>query len=280
MDTNEPKIEPSAEPKRKRGRPPWTEAQKKAASERAAKKRKEKEAEQRRQEREFAKTHKKRVGRDGPWSDEMRASNKATWERKAVERETERQKLWAENPGKTKEELGLPKTWMSPEDEEKKNARYLRTARVSINLPPVDLRSMEQIQERTELYLDFCDSADKVPNLVGLGNWLGVSKITMDHWKRGDYGCTNGHSAYIQRIVAMLEEIWVDRMQENKINPANGIFLAKNLFGYKDQQDVVVTPQVQDERKLSAEDIAKYYLDDGKTVETTFVDEPKVEPKD
>ena len=32
-------------------------------------------------------------------------------------------------------------------------------------------------------------------------------------------------------------------MQNGKVNPASGIFLGKNMFGYKDTQDVVVTPQ-------------------------------------
>ena len=40
----------------------------------------------------------------------------------------------------------------------------------------------------------------------------------------------------------MMEEIWYDMMQNGKINPASGIFLAKNIFGYKDVADVVVTP--------------------------------------
>lgn len=40
----------------------------------------------------------------------------------------------------------------------------------------------------------------------------------------------------------LMEEIWYDMMQNGKINPASGIFLAKNIFGYKDVADVVVTP--------------------------------------
>ena len=40
----------------------------------------------------------------------------------------------------------------------------------------------------------------------------------------------------------MIEEQWADYMQNGKINPASGIFLGKNWFGYKDVADVVVTP--------------------------------------
>ena len=40
----------------------------------------------------------------------------------------------------------------------------------------------------------------------------------------------------------LMEEVWYDMMQNGRINPASGIFLAKNMFGYKDVADVVVTP--------------------------------------
>ena len=53
----------------------------------------------------------------------------------------------------------------------------------------------------------------------------------------------------------MLEELWVDYMQNGKMNPASGIFLGKNMFQYKDVQDVVVTPNnpydTQSEEELS-----------------------------
>jgi hypothetical protein len=40
----------------------------------------------------------------------------------------------------------------------------------------------------------------------------------------------------------VLEELWEDYMLNGKVNPVAGIFLGKNLFQYKDQQEYVVTP--------------------------------------
>lgn len=58
----------------------------------------------------------------------------------------------------------------------------------------------------------------------------------------------------------MIEEQWADYMQNGKINPASGIFLAKNWYGYKDVADVVVTPNnpMQD---LDSETARKRILD-------------------
>jgi hypothetical protein len=44
------------------------------------------------------------------------------------------------------------------------------------------------------------------------------------------------------------------------------------MFHYKEQQDIVITTGTQKE-ELSADEIAKRYLGDGRTVETTFADE-------
>lgn len=152
------------------------------------------------------------------------------------------------------------------------NARYLRYARVSMNLPPIDISDPEQVQNRINEYFDFCEENDRKPNMIGMANWLGVSRETVNTWKRGDYRSST-HSDLIRKAVDILEELWVDYMQNGKVNPASGIFLAKNMFQYKDVQDVVISPQNNGEDDMSADDIAKRYIEDGRTVETTFSDE-------
>ena len=76
------------EPKKTRGRPPWTEEQRKAFNEKIAKRREDKAIEERRQETKYEqqkrvkKGKRYREGKDGPWSPEMRASNKKAWDDK------------------------------------------------------------------------------------------------------------------------------------------------------------------------------------------------------
>lgn len=45
----------------------------------------------------------------------------------------------------------------------------------------------------------------------------------------------------IKKAIMILEEMWVDYMQNGKLNPASGIFLAKNMFGYRDVIDIAPT---------------------------------------
>lgn len=155
------------------------------------------------------------------------------------------------------------------------NSTYLRYARVAMDLPPIDINDPKQVQKRIEEYFDFCEQNDRKPQMVGMANWLGVSRDTLNTWKRGDFR-NETHTPIILRAVGLLEELWVDYMQDGKINPANGIFLAKNMFQYKDVQDVVIAPQNNSENDLDVDAITKrYQLDDGKTIPTTFVDDPK-----
>lgn len=138
------------------------------------------------------------------------------------------------------------------------NARYLRWARLSLDLPPIDISDEKQVAQRISDYFTACEQNDMKPNMVGMANWLGVSRETLNTWKRGDYR-TSTHSDLIRKAVSVLEAQWVDYMQNGKINPASGIFLAKNMFQYRDQQDLVVTPNAPMGEEKTAEDIANAY---------------------
>jgi len=267
------------EPKRKRGRPPWTEEQRQAARERAAKKREERAIEERRQETvyEANKRRKKgkryRDGQAGPWSPEMRASNKKAWDDKFAERDKEYKQLIADNPHKTKAELGIPDHW-KPRDGSS-DGYYgvsLRNARVSIDLPPINIKNPHEVEARIDEYFDFCEMNDKPPNMIGLGNWLGVHVATINAWKNGNWA-DDTVGDIVQRALSVIEESLVTQVQDNPKAMVGGMFLLKSMFHYKEQQDIVITAKAQNE-ELSADEIAKRYLGDGKTVETSFADEP------
>ena len=121
------------------------------------------------------------------------------------------------------------------------NSRYLRHALVSFDLPPIDISEPEQVEKRIREYFVYCIQNDRKPNMKGMGNWLGVDRSTVWTWMKGEYR-TQTHSDLIKKAVNILEELWVDYMQNGKINPTSGIFLGKNMFGYKDVQEHVLTP--------------------------------------
>lgn len=122
------------------------------------------------------------------------------------------------------------------------NSRFLRFALVAWDLPPIDISDPQQVKERIGMYFQHCMENDRKPQIVGMCNWLGIDRRTLNMWVNGEYR-SETHLPIVKKAVSMIEEQWADYMQNGKINPASGIFLAKNWFGYKDQTDVVVAPQ-------------------------------------
>lgn len=121
------------------------------------------------------------------------------------------------------------------------NARYLRHALVSWDLPPIDVSDPKQVEQRIRDYFQYCIDNDLKPNIKGLGNWLGVDESTVRRWRAGEYRA-GAHRTLIKKAVDMLQEMWWDYGQNGKCNPASWIFIGKNAFGMKDTTDVVITP--------------------------------------
>lgn len=120
------------------------------------------------------------------------------------------------------------------------NARFLRLAMASLDLPPIDISDAKQVRNRILQYFNFCADNDRKPSMVGMANWIGVTRRSLTNWKRGEFG--DERTPVIQNACAILEEMAVDYFQNGKVNPAAGIFMLKNHYGYKDVQDVVVSP--------------------------------------
>ena len=100
------------------------------------------------------------------------------------------------------------------------NSRYLRFALVSWDLPPIDISDAEQVKGRIEEYFRFCIENDRKPNMKGMGNWLGVHRDTVNQWMRGEYRSST-HTDVIKKAVDILEELWVDYIQDITVTPNN-----------------------------------------------------------
>ena len=152
------------------------------------------------------------------------------------------------------------------------NSRFLRQARVAMSLPPVDISDPTQVENRINEYLDFCEEQDKKPSMVDLSLWLGVNRDTLKSWKRGEFRSST-HKQLIEKYVTLLEAQWTDYMMNGKVNPASGIFIAKNLFGYRDAQEVVIEPKTPLGEEADAKQLESKYAESVIDTTGTEVDE-------
>ena len=121
------------------------------------------------------------------------------------------------------------------------NSRFIRFALTAWNLPPIDISDPVQVERRIGEYFEHCMENDRRPQVVGMCNWLGINRDTLNSWARGETR-TGTHSDIIKKAMGFLEEMWADAMLTNKLNPGSGCFIAKNWFNYSDTQQIVVTP--------------------------------------
>lgn len=123
------------------------------------------------------------------------------------------------------------------------NRKYIQLALESMNMPKLDFNDVPSVQERINWYFTRCMEYDMKPGVVGLANALGVDRKTLWEWKTG--GRREGNKPLadtIKKAYVLLEEMWENYMQNGKISPPNGIFLGKNNFDYRDEQQVIITP--------------------------------------
>lgn len=136
------------------------------------------------------------------------------------------------------------------------NARYIRAARAGVNLPPIDISDPKQVERRINEYFDYCEQNDIKPGFVMMGNWLGVSRSTLNQWKRGDYRSST-HMDIIQKAVSQLESLWEMYMLDGKVNIVAGIFIGKQYYGAVDKQEITISADDGNAAPLSPEEIAK-----------------------
>lgn len=146
---------------------------------------------------------------------------------------------------------------MQEPEEPGTNARYLRHALASLNLPPIDISDINQCEQRANEYFNQCIADDIKPNLVGLCNWLGISRDTLHAWRNG-ITRSDTHSDFFKKCELIMEQISVGYLLDGKVNPAAGIFILKNHHAYRDVTDLTIEPR-QGITDATAEDVARKY---------------------
>ena len=127
------------------------------------------------------------------------------------------------------------------------NSRLIRLAMVAWDLPEIEINDPEQVQERINLYFDFCVNYGLFPSISGMALWLGVCRDTINSWKNG-FSRKETHQKIIDRAYTFIEEVLVDMLMDDRIPSPTGIFLLKSMFGYRDRFDIGLETAAQQTR--------------------------------
>jgi len=124
--------------------------------------------------------------------------------------------------------------------------------------PPKDEK---ELAERLNDYFKECAEQERMPTVENMALALGVTRFTLWDWENGRSRSPE-YSHMIKKAKELMGAIDADLVAQGKIPQITYIFRAKNYYGMKDQQDVVLTPNTSPlgEQK-DAEGLQKKYLE-------------------
>lgn len=145
------------------------------------------------------------------------------------------------------------------------NTKYLSLGMELFNLPAIDLKDPEQVVSRLNEFFEIHARYDMKPTVAGMGMALGLDRRRLWEIKTGNILSSNKKLLElptltvdsIKKAYEYMELLWENYMQNGKINPVSGIFLGKNNFGYQDKQEMVLTPNTNNEPEYDVEAIKK-----------------------
>jgi len=141
------------------------------------------------------------------------------------------------------------------------NSKALAVIMQFNDLPVIDLHDSEADRDRIRLYMQMCYENDYKPTVSSLAAVLGFDRITLYNLTHGkidsNYASLPTLSLnIIKKAYSSMEQLWENYMQNGKINPVSGIFLAKNNFNYVDKVEHVVEAKAT----LSEDEMENRYL--------------------
>ena len=119
-------------------------------------------------------------------------------------------------------------------------SRCLRNCLAFYDMPLV--QSDEECRERLYWFFDTCEKTGQLPTVEKMVMALGTVRQVVWEWEQGEK-CSQRRADLIKKAKGFIASFESEMVTEGKINPVVYIFRAKNYFGMKDQQDVVIKPE-------------------------------------
>jgi len=126
----------------------------------------------------------------------------------------------------------------------------------AFDAPP---KNDEELCERLDWFFHTCQETNQLPTVEKMCLALSMPRTTVFDMESGR---TRGFSSFTSDIIKkaknLIASMDAELAQEGKIQPVVYMFRAKNYYGMKDQQDVVLTPNQAENFQDRATIEAKY----------------------
>jgi len=128
---------------------------------------------------------------------------------------------------------------------------------------PIDINDPDAVENRVRQALTYMIEHDMKPTVESLALAFNTNRMQLWRWANNvECGNIPERSRYaIKKAYSIMNQLLAQTMADGKINPVAAIFLLKNNHSYKDQTDVVVTPN-NPYQAASDEELKNKYLTD------------------
>lgn len=142
-------------------------------------------------------------------------------------------------------------------------SRMITDAMNLSNFGPVDINDPDAVEQRVNQALTYMIQHDMKPTVESLALAFNTNRMQLWRWTNNvECGNIPERSRYaIKKAYSIMNQLLTQTMADGKINPVAAIFLLKNNHQYKDQTDVVVTPN-NPYQAASDEELKDKYLTD------------------
>jgi hypothetical protein len=131
------------------------------------------------------------------------------------------------------------------------------------------VKSDEELAQRLNDYFQRCAENGQIPTVEEMCMSTGYTYWTCYDWETGkNKGFSSETSQIIKKAKEMLKTFDAKLVISGKLNFLAYCFRAKNYYGMVDKQEMVVTPNVNNDSDYNAEDIRARYLTDSPTLPT------------
>lgn len=148
--------------------------------------------------------------------------------------------------------------------ERDKNRAFTERGLEILSWGDVDVKNPDAVRDRITKFFNDCLDRSIKPTVSALALALGISRETVYRFVRGDVATERVYPAdtvsYIRKAYQILDTLWEDYMINGQVNPASGIFLGKNHFGYRDVVDYTISPGAAS-ASPSQEDLDRKYAE-------------------
>ena len=120
-------------------------------------------------------------------------------------------------------------------------------------------KTEDELCDRLNWFFHTCQETNQLPTVEKMCLALSMPSSTVFDWETGrTRGLGSATSDILKKAKNIIQSLDAELAQEGKIQPVVYMFRAKNYYGMKDQQDVVLTPNPAGDFQDRATIEAKY----------------------